>query len=681
MAKRASGGKRRQVRSDAAEVRADGVVNRVSGHGTARDRRMYTQHELDFVNDLDAQTIWRSDDLLARAAEAKPYDAWRRGVHITANENSKELDTKMTGEIRRLEIVQRFRQAGAMENALGGSAILPIFDSTGGSLATPLGDTPRLRKMVAMHVLEPRELIPETWYGDIGNPRFRFPETYRFVPVNVIGGLTSSTFTQVIHESRLIIFDGIRTAPHHQLGQRIGWGDSMYFRVRQPAADYQMAWGSVSTILHDFGQSVYSLDQLHEMLKHKNGQQQVRNKLEFLDELRSTIRAMVIDGKDKWERKSTPVSGLAELLVQGAQRVAAAFEMPVTRLLGMSPAGLNATGESDIRIWYDTVELYRMLIDPKVCKALRLVFLQTDGPFKGVEPESWSLDWPELWQPSESEVADTRLKVAQADKLYVVDMGAFTASQIARMRAGGDRYSMDYNIDDSDLAAMERMEKQAMLHPQPIQAAAAPGTARAPSPNGPGAAGPDLTKMSPEQLADHAAGLIAAKKQPQPRADSAASDAISRELESDYPARAMEWIRSIKWVGPVRVPADDVDYAGEAGWKASGEPEKVSKFADRIEQGSEKPVLLVRRPGEAKLMIVDGHHRALAYRKLGTGLLAYVGNAPTLEGPWASFHDEQRAKADKATVRANGVNGHSDPGHGWSMGWKNAPQYKPGDEG
>src|SRR5579872_3032405 len=122
MAKRASGSKRRHVRADAAEprrsVRADGVVNRVSGHGTARDRRMYTQHELDFVNDLDAQTIWRSDDLLARAAEAKPFDAWRRGVHIKADEDSKELDTTMTGELRRLEIMQKFRQAGAMENAL-----------------------------------------------------------------------------------------------------------------------------------------------------------------------------------------------------------------------------------------------------------------------------------------------------------------------------------------------------------------------------------------------------------------------------------------------------------------------------------------------------------------------------------------------------------------------------------
>jgi hypothetical protein len=130
-------------------------------------------------------------------------------------------------------------------------------------------------------------------------------------------------------------------------------------------------------------------------------------------------------------------------------------------------------------------------------------------------------------------------------------------------------------------------------------------------------------------------------------------DDISSELSSDYPERAMAWIAAIPWVGPMRAPIACVDYSGAAGWRASDpdEADKVDKFAKRIASGWEKPVLLLRRPDAELLMVVDGHHRALAYQKLGKPLLAYIGETTEQTGPWDEFHSFQREKADKDRVR------------------------------
>jgi len=54
----------------------------------------------------------------------------------------------------------------------------------------------------------------------------------------------------------------------------------------------------------------------------------------------------------------------------------------------------------------------------------------------------------------------------------------------------------------------------------------------------------------------------------------------------------------------------------------------VNRFAAAIKagKGHTNPSILVQEPGRNRAFIVDGHHRALARRKLGRPVLAYVGN-------------------------------------------------------
>jgi phage-related protein (TIGR01555 family) len=632
--------------------RNDGVVNRVSGHGTSRDRRTFTTHELDIVTDLDALTMWRSDDILSRIAEARPFDAWRRGLEVMPSEDGKELGDAMSQEMTRLEMAERFKMAGAMENALGGSAILPIFKNDMDSFEEPLADPPSNLGVVALHVLQPRELIPVEWYSDIEDPRFRFPSVYQFVPVSVLGSSSKSMTGVRIHESRLIIWDGFRAVPHHVLGQRIGWGDSKFFRVRQVAADFGLSWGSAATLLHDFGQSFYAMDGLHDTLARKGGRQVVRDRLDFMDEFRSTIRATLVDGKDKFGREAVALSGYADLLMQLAQRVAAAAEMPVTRLMGMSPAGLNATGESDMRTWYDTVEVERRRIDPKARKLLRMLWCQANSPTEGEEPERWSTLWPPLWQPTAKEQAETRYLIAEADKIYAIDIGSVKPSTITESRWGGDSFSEEMHVDDDEIKAMKDLEKEQATAAEELRNNPPPPVVVQPGqPGDPAAVTDPAAETAPPK--PPANGKAAPPRKPARRTDEDISGDIARELGSDYPPEALGWIRAIPWSDSQRVPIDQIDFSNSDSWGASKEQEKVDKFAERIVSGWEKPILLVRKPGSDKLMVVDGHHRALAYKQTGRDPLAFVGEAPKMSGPWDDFHDSQRDKTAKDAARAD----------------------------
>lgn len=120
------------------------------------------------------------------------------------------------------------------------------------------------------------------------------------------------------------------------------------------------------------------------------------------------------------------------------------------------------------------------------------------------------------------------------------------------------------------------------------------------------------------------------------------------QLLDDYPKQALGWIPALPWSGPKQVALEDIDFSHRKEWKASHED--VTPYVEKIEEGKRKPVILVKTPGNDKLTIVDGHHRTLAYEKLGESVIAYVGTAHTDHGPWDELHDAQKKGSSKGSA-------------------------------
>ncbi|MFF0409068.1 phage portal protein [Kitasatospora sp. NPDC004745] len=130
-----------------------------------------------------------------------------------------------------------------------------------------------------------------------------------------------------------------------------------------------------------------------------------------------------------------------------------------------------------------------------------------------------------------------------------------------------------------------------------------------------------------------------------------AAEQVRDQLLQNYPARSLDWVQGVPWSGPKAVDVDDVDFEDEADWAASQEPKRVRHFVKQIKKrGRTKPIVLVKTPGNPKMIIVDGHHRALAYRKAGQPIRAWVGTVGKDRGPWNELHSSQ--DPDKAEQEA-----------------------------
>lgn len=112
-------------------------------------------------------------------------------------------------------------------------------------------------------------------------------------------------------------------------------------------------------------------------------------------------------------------------------------------------------------------------------------------------------------------------------------------------------------------------------------------------------------------------------------------------MSKNFPDDAIAWVKDVRWTMEI-VPLHDIDFDNEGSWAAHHQPERVQHFTDKLQNGEKlKPLILVRVPNRHRLRIVDGHHRALAYRQLGKPAHAFVGAVHEGDDRWISTHSAQ----------------------------------------
>ena len=420
--------------------REDGWYSALGGFGVpGKDRRQSTGFVDNAVTDATAMSLWRSEDIAARIVEVPAREALRQG--FTLNAGDKELSESIKTKLEELNVLAIYMFAMMLERAYGGAAIYPVINDGADNLREPLNEQ-RISSVSHLITFEPRELVPSAYYLNPTDKLFREPSMYRVQPYSRGGAVPSFE----IHESRLITFPGIRVSASQQDSMNNGWGDSVLNRVINVLRDYGIAWSATGVLLSEFSQASIKMKGLAELMA-TDKDDVIKNRIKAIELSRSTINAVLMDAEEEYERKQTPVAGLAELLKDFATRVAAAAEMPVTLLMGQSPSGLNATGESDIRFFYDRTKTRQTLdLQPRLEKLIRMIMLSIDGPTGGKEPDNWKVEFVPLWQPSEKEIAETRKIVADTDAVLINSM-VVSPEEIALSRYGGDSYSMETTID------------------------------------------------------------------------------------------------------------------------------------------------------------------------------------------------------------------------------------------
>lgn len=398
---------------DAFSKRFDVWQNGLTGYGTTRDKTQATIFVGDNrLSDQYLDDVYHNDHIAAKICDLIPRMAMRQGFCVEIDEGQAEAKA-LEKAAKVLGIGPKIVSAHIGGRRSGGGAIFVGADD-GLDPSEPLRED-SIRSIRSLQVIEKRFLFPETWYSnDIDDPNFGTPEVFRVFNI-LPGQAMAMTQTNIlIHSSRLVLFRGAETSILRRR-QNWGWDDSVLQRCYEEIRQGQSAWQSVTQLLADASQGVYTIKNLIGMIA-SNNLTPLMMRMGLVDQQRSSGRMLLVDQEgEKFERVPTPFAGIPDTANIVHARVAAAADIPVTRLFGTSPGGLNATGDSDTRNLYDTIQGSRTNeVQPALERLLTLIMLAKDGPTGGEVPDDWCIEWPSLWQMSPTEAADVSLKRSQA---------------------------------------------------------------------------------------------------------------------------------------------------------------------------------------------------------------------------------------------------------------------------
>jgi phage-related protein (TIGR01555 family) len=446
-----------------ATLRLDGWANDVTGQGTARDKTAYNYFSPGRVlSDGEISGLYHDNDVAARMVDIVPDEMLREG--FTVDVGDPKANSELADQIDALGLDDKLADAIRWGRAYGGGGLLLGADD-GRSAATPLMPE-RARALSYVYVLDRRYLWPLTHYTEPGHPKLGQPETYM---------VTSPSFAaqapvSVVHETRLVLFGGATTGIRER-ETNSGWDLSILQRATKVLSDFDLGWGAAALLLADGNQAVFKISGLADALSQAaasgsagGAETFLRERLKLMDMGRSVVRAVVVDAggaedepEESFERQVFPMTGIPDVLEKLMVRLAATVDVPCTRLFGISPAGLNATGESDVRGWYDRIRSQQTRkLAPKIRRIVR-VALQTKA-VKLDTPSAIKVTFPSLWSESPNQAATTRKVLIEGDKL-LIDAGEVLPEEAVTQRLAPDGFSKELVLSPEGKAAREAVLK------------------------------------------------------------------------------------------------------------------------------------------------------------------------------------------------------------------------------
>ncbi|EBU7311008.1 hypothetical protein DK018_25805, partial [Salmonella enterica subsp. enterica serovar Panama] len=102
---------------------------------------------------------------------------------------------------------------------------------------------------------------------------------------------------------------------------------------------------------------------------------------ELFNRTRDNRGLLILDKqKEEFFQFNTPLSGLDTLQAQAQEHMFFVSAIPSVKFAGLSPAGLNASSEGEIRVFYDTITaLATRLLNKPLKKVLDIIQLSEFG--------------------------------------------------------------------------------------------------------------------------------------------------------------------------------------------------------------------------------------------------------------------------------------------------------------
>lgn len=295
-------------------------------------------------------------------------------------------------------------------------------------------------------------LILDRWSGvypdmeivsDMSDPDFGLPEYY------TISSGENGQITSRVHHSRIVRFTG-RELPFLEKLAETYWGESEIEPVFSDIRLYDNVMANMGNLTFRANVDTMYIKNLEQLFAIGSTEQQKRfwNMMQAQSVAQSNFGYRLMDQENRAENSQYNFTGWNYVIEAIQVNLSGATHIPATKLFGRSPAGMNATGESDLKNYYDFIDgLRESKLRPVLEKLMPVLCMSAIGEV----PEDAEITFPPLWTPTAGETA----AIAQTKSgaiLGAFQMGALTLGQAQKeLKKLADETGMFDSITDEDI--------------------------------------------------------------------------------------------------------------------------------------------------------------------------------------------------------------------------------------
>lgn len=395
----------------------DSLTSLVSRLGTERDKASTVFYTQPLLTDEQIIAAYRGSWLPRKIVDIPALDSCRKWRNWQAKKPQIEA---IEGEEKRLNVKGKILEASKKGRLFGGAA---VFIGTGdANPAAPL-DVERVGKagLKYLTVMTRRQLSAGEIDRDPASEWYGRPRIY------TLSGANGTTME--IHPSRLVIFNGAM-APDEDFNQAVnlGWGESVLTSTLDAIKNADSTAGNIASLVFEAKIDIIRIPDFMASLNNEVYRSKIIERYSLANMSKGINGTLLLDKEEEYETKSASLAGLTDILMAFMQIVSGAADIPVTRLLGQSPAGMNATGASDMKNYHDRIQSMQELeMTPAMMRLDECIERSADV----VDPDVY-YQWAPLEQMSEKEIADIFKITADAARTIV---GTGTGQEIITREA------------------------------------------------------------------------------------------------------------------------------------------------------------------------------------------------------------------------------------------------------
>ncbi|NOU95601.1 DUF1073 domain-containing protein [Paenibacillus sp. LMG 31456] len=388
-------------------------------------------------------SLYRSHWIIRRVIDTIPEDMTRNWITITT-----QLAPEMIRKIDKLWRVRKVKskvlQGLKWGRLYGGAVGLIMIEGHQDELDQPLD----------FDMIMPGSfkglMILDRWSGvypssdlvdDIDDPEFGLPRSYQ---VTLDEGQTMN-----VHHSRILRFIG-RELPYWEKLAEVNWGASEVEVVFDELKKRDNTSWNIAQLIFLANLRVQKTADWGEMLAIGDPkiQADIYNTIQAQNWLMSNMGMHIIGKDDEFQTHQYSFGGLNEIYESFMLDMAGASSIPVTKLFGRAPAGMNATGESDMQNYYETVQqAQESSLAPVLDKLLPIMCMSEFGAI----PDDIDYVFDPIRTPNDKEVAEL------VDKKTTSIINVFQAGIISQktslkeLKQMSESTGMFTNITDEDI--------------------------------------------------------------------------------------------------------------------------------------------------------------------------------------------------------------------------------------